>query len=463
MQSICIIFGEGAIALSKLLKKIQSRMMVYVMACMLFAGLLSLGVGYCIIHYGLEYVEVTNDDPDANKVFQRRYIEDLQQYIEKNNIDINHITDLQEWIEKNPYVYLAIYQNNKVVFNSEYDYNSDEEDEEVAEEVIEDSVLLGEDKLYLVQLADGTMASADIFCYDYWKYNYYIWGVGVVLGIVVFILTLSRLLQHKLRYINEIEQDLQILEGGNLEHEVTVKGYDELAGLAHGINQMRLSILENMEKEQRMLQANKDLVTSMSHDLRTPLTILTGYLELLNMDYDADVEKRKHYLELSLGKSREIKELSDELFEYFLIYGENRKELVTEPVAAFSLVSDLVENQFLGLEEEGFSLVSEIGVEEDGRNCIMNVQYMQRVLNNILSNLLKYADKKVPIVVRGHYEKCYLRISVENGIRKNLELHESTKIGLITCRRIMRMHHGRFETKVTENTFTVILKIPMEE
>ena len=53
---------------------------------------------------------------------------------------------------------------------------------------------------------------------------------------------------------------------------------------------MRLSIIENMKKEQQMLQANKELVTAMSHDLRTPLTTLTGYLEILNMEHIRDEE-----------------------------------------------------------------------------------------------------------------------------------------------------------------------------
>lgn len=211
-----------------------------------------------------------------------------------------------------------------------------------------------------------------------------------------------------------------------------------------------------------MLQVNKDLVTSMSHDLRTPLTILNGYLEILNMDHIKDEEQRRHYLKLSLERAQEIKELSDDLFEYFLIYGENEKRINVEAVPAYMLAEDLIANQFLGLEEEGFELSGINRTNEQSGNCMINTQYMHRVLNNIISNLEKYADKEIPIEVYTGIEQGFMIIRVRNGICRNLDEHESTKIGLVTCDRIMRLHHGEFKKYETENEFTVKLAIPME-
>ena len=93
---------------------------------------------------------------------------------------------------------------------------------------------------------------------------------------------------------------------------------------------------------------------------------------------------------------------------------------------------------------------------------MMNSQYMQRVLNNILSNLEKYADKAVPIEVSAAKEQSYLIIRVRNRICENLDRHESTRIGLITCERIMKLHHGEFRKFETDDEFTVKLTIPME-
>lgn len=439
----------------------KKKLAWYLISCILVSGLVSFGCGYLVIHFGLDFIENAYDDQNMNKTFQVKYMEDLQRYVEDESITAASISDVKEWTDENTYVYLSIYQNNRVIFNSDYTYV--DTGEENTEETTVETELLDSEYLYRLTLSDGTVASVDMFCYDYWKYNYYVWIAGVVFGVIIFIVIFTKLIQRKLQYINEIEKELQILEGGNLEYPITIKSEDEIGSLARGIEQMRLSIIENMKKEQQMLQANKDLVTAMSHDLRTPLTTLTGYLEILNMEHIRDEEQRKHYLELSLGKTREIKELSDELFEYFLIYGEDRKRIDVEAVPAYALAMDLIENQFLSLEEEGYQISGMNQVEEDCGNCMINTKYMQRVLNNVLSNLEKYADKDKPIEVSALREQDFLVFKVRNGIRQNLDMHESTKIGLITCERIMKLHHGEFQKYEVEDEFTVKITIPMEK
>lgn len=455
MQNICITFGEGDTALFKMKNAFRSKLTWYLVGCVIIAGVIAFLIGYLFVNWGVNYVDGIFDDQDKNRNLQIRYIKDLQNYITKEDITTDTISQLKNWTDENSYVYLAVYQNNKVVFNSDYTYENLETEVTVEE-------VQGSQYPYQLTLADKRVVSADIFCYDYWKYYYYIWGAGIVIGVFLFIIVITMLLQKKVRYINSIVQELQILEGGNLEYPITVKGNDEIGNLAQGIDQMRLSIMDNMKKEQRMIQVNKDLVTSMSHDLRTPLTILNGYLEILNMDHIKDEDQRKHYLELSLARIREIKELSDDLFEYFLIYGENEKRISVEAVPACMLAEDLIENQFLGLEEEGYKLSGTNRTNEQSGNCMINIKYMQRVLNNIISNLEKYADKDVPIEVSASVEQSFMVIRVRNGIRKNLDEHESTKIGLITCDRIMRLHHGEFRKYEIENEFTVELVIPME-
>jgi signal transduction histidine kinase len=489
----------------------------------MLSGLIAGTVGYTLFYFGADYIERVCDDQSVNRTWQERYMEDLQNYVDDRGITADNIDELRNWTDENTYVYVSVYQNQHIIFNSDYVYadaaeledsyalegvaetedegetdsttsendvaitespeetdnvattevvydtssdtisGTDEEDYdymtmELAESDIEDS-----EYLYRLVLADDSVARVDMFCYDYWKYHYYVCAVAVVIGIFLFVVLLTRLIQKKIRYINEIAKELQILEGGNLEYSVTVKGEDEISDLARGIEQMRLSVVENMEKEQQLLQVNKDLVTSMSHDLRTPLTTLMGYLEMLEKNPSVDEEKRRRYVELSLAKSKEIKNLSDDLFEYFLIYGEDKGNIEVEPVPAFALAEDLIGNQLLSLEEEGYQIEGLNNISEEDGNCMINNQYMQRVLNNIISNLGKYADKEVPVEVSANIEQNYMVIRVRNGINRHLEQHESTKIGLITCRRIMALHQGDFQKYETEDEFTVKLAIPMEK
>jgi signal transduction histidine kinase len=486
MPSISTISGEGDIVLYKIGSIFKSRLTWYLTGCVMLSGLIAGTVGYTLFYFGADYIERVCDDQSVNRTWQERYMEDLQNYVDDREITADNIDELRNWTNVNTYVYVSVYQNQHIIFNSDYVYadaaeledsyvledssdttsEADEEDEEdydymtmeLAESDIEDS-----EYLYRLVLADDSVARVDMFCYDYWKYHYYVCAVAVVIGIFLFILLLTWLIQRKIRYINEIAKELQILEGGNLEYSVTVKGKDEISDLARGIEQMRLSVVENMEKEQQLLQVNKDLVTSMSHDLRTPLTTLMGYLEMLENNPSADEEKRRRYVELSLAKSQEIKNLSDDLFEYFLIYGEDKKNIEVEPVPAFALAEDLIGNQLLSLEEEGYQIDGLNNISEEDGNCMINNQYMQRVLNNIISNLGKYADKEVPVEVSANIEQNYMVIRVRNGINQHLEQHESTKIGLITCRRIMALHQGEFQKYETEDEFTVKLVIPMEK
>lgn len=432
----------------------KSKLTWYFVGCVLFSLLVALAAGYVIEYFASNYLEELFEDEYINRTWQVEYLDDLQKYVDDEGIIASTAGDLKNWIDENAYVYISVYQNGKIIYNSDYSYADLEIEETEAE--IRDS-----EYLYRLVLADGSVARVDIFAYDYWKYYNYVWGCSVFIAAILFIVVMTRMTRTKIRYITMIAKELQILEGGNLEYPITVKGNDELANLARGIEQMRISVIDNIKKEQNALRRNRELVTSISHDLRTPLTTLTGYLEILNMDRVTDAGKRKHYLELSLGKTREIKALSDDLFEYFLIYGDAEKRIETEIVSVDILAGDLIENQLLGLEAEGFVILGENQIKEDDGCCTINIKYMQRVLNNLISNIRKYAEKEKPITVKITIEKGFLWILVHNYICKNLEPHESTKIGLITCERIMKLQQGDFQKFETEDEFTVKLAIPM--
>ncbi len=446
--------------MSKVLSTLRTKLLWKLLGCILFSGTIAIAIGIVIARLGNYYVENTFDSQEMNRGFQQKYMEDLQEYVNSNQIAPSNISLLENWADENNLVYFSVYFNNKMIFNSDYSYADEEELEEVDETY--DISTLNSDYFYRLNMWDGTVTSVDMFCYDFYNYSNYVLALSVVVGIILFIIIFTRLVNRKLNYIKKLENELSILEGGDLDYAITIKGNDELSSLARGIDQMRLSVIENNLKEQKALQANKNLVTAMSHDLRTPLTTLTGYLEILNMGQNLDEEKKKHYIQLSAEKTKEIRELSDELFEYFLVYGEQQRRIDVEPVPASELVADLIENQFLTLEEEGYIIKGNNKITGDAGNCLINPQYMRRVLNNILSNLGKYADKNSPIEVTGQIDNGKLSIRVKNVIGNNLEPHESTKIGLITCERIMKLHNGEFKAYEEKGSFIDELVIPME-
>lgn len=98
---------------------------------------------------------------------------------------------------------------------------------------------------------------------------------------VLFVLLLMIPINRKLRYIRRLREELKILEGGDLNYSVTLRGRDELYDLARGLEEMRLSLIRQQREREDAQQANAELVTAVSHDLRTPLTSLIGYMDLV--------------------------------------------------------------------------------------------------------------------------------------------------------------------------------------
>lgn len=439
---------------TKLWETLKARLTRYLLLCVLAAGLSAFVFIYLVTNLAFNQLEDGwFESQKQMERFQKQHLRDLKDYIKYNHVTLSEIGKLDLWCDLNRYVDLVIYYKGDAVFCSYDDLNSHAWEAEMP----------AEEEMYMLKLADDRVAYADLSSYDYWKYYYYICCASVVLGAILFVAIFTGLLHKKLFYIHRIEEELRILQGGNLEHPITVQGRDEIGDLARGIESMRLSIIGNMEREKMLLKANRDLVTALSHDLRTPLTTLTGYLEILNLHGEKSEEEKKRYLELSLAKSREIRELSDELFEYFLVYGEEDIKPEVQEVSAFELVEELIGSQFFYLGEAGYRLECQSRVTEHSGYCRIHANFMQRVVNNLLSNLEKYADMEVPIVITAQTGKGRLEIRVRNGISDRVIPHESTRIGLITCERIMGLHHGGFEKIESEGEFTVKLWLPLQE
>ena len=128
---------------------------------------------------------------------------------------------------------------------------------------------------------------------------------------------------------------------------------------------MRDAIIERMGNEKRAWEANSELITAMSHDIRTPMTSLIGYLGLLNNTESLTEEERRRYLEAAYGKSLALKELTDELFKYFLVFGRSELELQREDYDIHMLLMQLLGEAEFDLRDSGFNVQS-IDRLEDG-------------------------------------------------------------------------------------------------
>ena len=278
---------------------------------------------------------------------------------------------------------------------------------------------------------------------------------------VVLVSVLLWYTNHLTGRIIRLSQETATVGAGDLDGTITVDGRDEIAALAADIDGMRDSIIERMGNEKRAWEANSELITAMSHDIRTPMTSLIGYLGLLNNREALSEEEQKRYLEAAYGKALALKDLTDELFKYFLVFGHSDLELEREVFDVHMLLMQLLGEAEFDLRESGLNVQS-IDRLEDGVLLSTDAGMLKRVIDNLVSNVKKYADLERPVVFLTEQRKQEIVVTVSNGLSSRGSGTESTKIGLRTCEKIMEALGGSFRTLRDDTHFSVEFTIPIK-
>ena len=205
--------------------------------------------------------------------------------------------------------------------------------------------------------------------------------------------------------------------------------------------------------------ASSQLVTAMSHDLRTPLTSLLAYLELIDRGKYESPEQLHLFIKKSLDKTYRIKDMADQLFEYFLVYSAEWEQPDLEKQNADTLFRQIWSDYAFSLESKGFSVHTDFQ-PIDGIVQI-NVELLRRTFDNIYSNLLKYADPSKPVEIAFACRNEKIQLQVVNHISPFRDKRESTNIGLNTCVRVMEYHNGTFTFTEESDIFTATLTFPL--
>ncbi len=285
-------------------------------------------------------------------------------------------------------------------------------------------------------------------------------GMAIAAAVAVLISVLFWYTNRLTRRVIRLSQEAATVGAGDLNGEITVDGRDEIATLAADIDGMRDAIIDRMGNEKRAWEANSELITAMSHDIRTPMTSLIGYLGLLNNTDSLSEEERTRYLKAAYGKSLALKELTDELFKYFLVFGRSEVELSRELFDAHMLLMQLLGEAEFDLQDAGFH-VQNINRLEDGVQLETDAGMLKRVLDNLVSNIKKYADCDLPVVFLTEKNQGTVTVTVSNGIRKQGRGMESTRIGLRTCEKILSALGGSFSTTRDERHFVAEFTLPL--
>ena len=186
------------------------------------------------------------------------------------------------------------------------------------------------------------------------------------------------------------------IKEGNLDFVLEVEGNDEFSQLCQDFEEMRKRLKESTEEKILMDKENKELISNISHDLKTPITAVKGYVEGI-MDGVADTpEKMDRYVRTIYNKTNEMDHLINELTFYSKI-DTNRIPYTFSKLKVEDYFSDCAEELGLEMETRGIELVYANYVEK-GVQVIADGEQIRRVIHNIVSNAIKYMEKPRGII-----------------------------------------------------------------
>lgn len=235
--------------------------------------------------------------------------------------------------------------------------------------------------------------------------------LSVVVSLVTFVLMFYGRQKKDVEYLEKIASTMHNIAGGDLDTKVEVVGDDELSMIAEELNVMADDIQDLMTRERESERSKNELVTNVAHDLRTPLTSIRGYLELLQKNPNLSQEDRVKYTQIAFDKTKRLQDLIEELFGFTkMSYGK----LSAKPTELdlMKLLEQLVDEFYPIFDNNEI----EFEFEQNTDSIMMKGDGMllARLFANLLNNAVKYGKDGKMIRMIVEYEEPLITIDVVN-------------------------------------------------
>ena len=419
---------------------------------MFIGGLLCFGLYKLLLFVSNEII--VNFYLSEKAIYDRSvgYLNSFSEYVDDNGIRSTDVAAIGKWTREEKYIYMIVYnaEGSPSIEAGAWGATSIE---------LSDEWYSYDDTVFPVDFSDGKFFVA-IYNYNEIFVESFARIMSLALSFLAFIIIMLLYNRHIIASVRKLKHDTGIVAAGNLNSEIRIKGSDEIAELAGDIDKMRSSIISRMEKEQSALKANRDLITSISHDIRTPLTALIGYLDMIKAGQYDSKERLHMYIDTSLEKAMQLKKLTDELFGYFLVFGKKEAEINISRFDGNILFQQLLGEHVLILENSGYNIRTLPLTEPFTVN--IDADYLKRVFDNLFGNIAKYADKERQVVIMTTRSGPAVQVCLANYIPKNATKKESTNIGLKTCEALVSQMGGKLLTCREDDKFSVEVILPAE-
>jgi signal transduction histidine kinase len=285
--------------------------------------------------------------------------------------------------------------------------------------------------------------------------------------------------RYKQMQLTHIIAELHYIANGHYDHRIPFELGGDHQRVVDSVNALVDSVINSMEEERALKQSKDDLITNVSHDLRTPLTSIIGYLRLIEdrqYQNEADILKYTHTAYL---KSLQMKSLVEDLFEYTKV-SQLHPQLTINTIHVDSMLQQLAASFELEAKQKGFEITS---------NCtpldlkmMGDAEKIGRVFNNLITNALKYGNGGHHIYLNAHQINDIVIFEVANDGEKvpagalgklfdrfyRVESSRSkatggTGLGLAIAQSIVEMHNGTIEAHSTDQRTSFVIQLPLNQ
>ncbi len=309
--------------------------------------------------------------------------------------------------------------------------------------------------------------------------SYYQTGGNSFMALLIacgsFVIIFLFITKNRMLYFDEIAKGIIEISKGNLDYRINKSGDDELAILADSVNLMARELNDQIEAERRAERTKNELVTNVSHDLRTPLTSIMGYLGLIKEGKYSNSEEMKEYINIAFNKSEKLKVLIEDLFEYTKLSNEGIK-LYKQSVDINEFLEQLVEELVPICEENRISIAKDFPNEKLALN--VDVDKILRVFENLIMNAIKYSYSPGEVKIQTRKEEDWVLVSVHNK-GANIAVEELSKLfdrfyrleksrssstggsglGLAIAKNIVELHGGKIWAESTNDIISFYVKL----